>query len=59
MNMIERLNRKGDKKFFYYDYGRGAGQRPSSGIFVYTKPANQIQRNHKQGGIIIVGGKEE
>ena len=28
MNFLERLNKKGDKIFFYYDYGREKGQRP-------------------------------
>jgi integrase len=48
MNFWERENKKGDKKFFYYDYGRKAGQRPSTGIFVYTKPKNQVQKNHNK-----------
>jgi hypothetical protein len=37
MNIIKRPNRKGDKITFYYDYGRGKGQRPSTGIFIYTR----------------------
>lgn len=44
MNIINRLNKKGDKITFYYNYGRGAGQRPSTGIFIYTKPKDQIQK---------------
>jgi len=30
MNIIKRTNNKGDKITFYYDYGRGPGQRPST-----------------------------
>lgn len=48
MNIIERLNRKGDKIVFYYDFGRGPGQRPSTGIFVYISPKNQIEKNHNK-----------
>ena len=44
MNIIKRPNKKGDRITFYYDYGRGAGQRPSTGIFIYTKPKDQIQK---------------
>lgn len=36
------LNRKGDKRIYYYDYGRGPGKRPAVGLFTYTKPKGQI-----------------
>ncbi|NCT74005.1 MAG: site-specific integrase [Chitinophagaceae bacterium] len=48
MNILERTNRKGDKIYFLYDYGRGPGQRPATGIFIYTKPKNGIQRQHNK-----------
>jgi len=45
MNFIKYTNQKGDKITFYYDVGRGPGQRPSTGIFIYAKPKDQIQKN--------------
>jgi hypothetical protein len=48
MNILERPNKKGDKIYFLYDYGRGPGQRPSTGIFIYTNPKDQIQKNHNK-----------
>lgn len=48
MNIIERLSRKGDKITFYYDYGRGRGQRPTTGIFIYSRPKNQAEKNHNK-----------
>jgi hypothetical protein len=48
MNILKRPNRKGDKITFYYDYGRCKGQRPSTGIFVYTRPKNQAEKNHNK-----------
>gem|GEM_PF-6971843 len=33
MNILKRENRTGDKIMFYYDFGRGAGQRPSTKIY--------------------------
>ncbi len=48
MNILERISKKGDKITFYYDYGRGPGQRPSTGIFIYTRPKDQIQKNHNK-----------
>jgi integrase len=54
MNTLARINRKGDKKFFYYDYGRGAGQRPSTNIFIYTRPKDQVQRNHNKQALALL-----
>jgi hypothetical protein len=48
MNILERKNVKGDKIFFYYDLGRGPGQRPSTDIFIYTKPKTQTEKNHNK-----------
>ncbi len=44
MNIIKRANNKDDKITFYYDYGRSPGQRPSTGIFIYKHPKDQIQK---------------
>ncbi|MFY0256117.1 phage integrase SAM-like domain-containing protein [Chitinophaga sp. 30R24] len=46
MNFIGLKNRKGDKIHYHYDLGRGKGQRPSMGIFIYVKPKTQEERNH-------------
>ncbi len=58
MNIGERLNRKGDKITFYYDYGRGPGQRPSTGIFIYVRPKNQIQKNHNKQALALLEVKK-
>lgn len=58
MNILERPNRKGDKIFFYYDYGREAGQRPSTGIFVYARPKDQIQKNHNKQALALLETKK-
>ncbi len=58
MNMLERRNKKGDKITFYYDYGRGQGQRPSTGIFIYTKPKDQIQKNHNKEALALLEVKK-
>lgn len=58
MNILKRKNRNGDKIIFYYDFGRGAGQRPSSGIFIYTKPKDQIQRNHNKEALALLETKK-
>jgi hypothetical protein len=48
MNFLEYPNRKGDKIYFYYDFGRGKGQRPATGVFIYANPKDQIQKNHNK-----------
>ncbi len=54
MNIIERLNSKGDIIKFYYDFGRGKGQRPPTGIFIYAKPKDQIQKNHNKESLRLL-----
>lgn len=48
MNIGSYLNRKKDKRIYYYNYGRGPGKRPAVGVFTYTKPQNQTQKNHNK-----------
>lgn len=58
MNIAERPNQKGDKIYFHYDYGRGKGQRPSTGVFIYTKPKDQVQRNHNKQALALLETKK-
>jgi integrase len=58
MNILKRKNRTGDKIMFYYDFGRGAGQRPATGIFIYAKPKDQIQRNHNKEALALLETKK-
>ncbi|MDP4265607.1 MAG: site-specific integrase, partial [Bacteroidota bacterium] len=58
MNILKRENRTGDKIMFYYDFGRGAGKRPSTGIFIYKKPKDQIQRNHNKEALALLETKK-
>ncbi|SDG23840.1 hypothetical protein SAMN04488121_103921 [Chitinophaga filiformis] len=38
MKVAERPNKKGDKIFFYFDYGRKKGGKIATGIFIYACP---------------------
>lgn len=58
MNILKRKNKEGDKITFYYDFGRGPGQRPSTGIFIYTKPKDQIQKNHNKQALALLETKK-
>ncbi|TCZ68340.1 site-specific integrase [Flaviaesturariibacter aridisoli] len=54
MNIIKRPNATGDKITFYYDFGRGKGQRPSTGIWIYASPKDQIQKNHNKEALALL-----
>jgi hypothetical protein len=58
MNFLEYPNRKGDKIYFYYDFGRGKGQRPATGVFIYTNPKDQIQKNHNKEALKLLEVKK-
>lgn len=58
MNFGERLNRKGTKKYFYYDLGRVKGKRPSTGIFIYTNPKTQVERDHNKEAKMLLEVKK-
>jgi integrase len=58
MNFLQFPNRKGDKIYFHYDYGRGKGQRPSTGIFIYAKPKDQVQKNHNKEALKLLDVKK-
>jgi hypothetical protein len=54
MNIIKRPSSKGDKIVFNYDFGRGPGQRPPTGIFIYKNPKDQIQKNHNKQALALL-----
>jgi integrase len=43
-----KQSRDKKKKWYYYEWGKGAGERKASGIFTYTKPKDQIEKNHNK-----------
>ncbi len=58
MNIIKRKSRNGNKITFYYDFGRGPGQRPSTGVFIYANPKNQIEKNHNKQALLLLETKK-
>jgi hypothetical protein len=58
MNILGRPNKKGDKIYFLYDFGRGPGQRLSTGIFVYTNPKDQILKNRNKEALKLLEVKK-
>jgi len=58
MNIVKRKNGKGDKAYFYIEYGREAGERQATGIFTYTRPKNQVEKNHNKEALLLVETKK-
>lgn len=56
MSISISKNYSKDKSKIYYkiELGRGAGQRMATGIFTYTKPVNQIQKEHNKESLNIL-----
>ncbi|WP_346239007.1 tyrosine-type recombinase/integrase [Niabella insulamsoli] len=54
MNFLKRLSKNGEKITFYYDFGRGRGQRPSTGIFVYVKPQSPEEKRHNKEALALL-----
>lgn len=46
MNIAERLSKKGDRIYYYLDYGRSKGGRAATGLFSYVKPRNAVEKQH-------------
>jgi hypothetical protein len=57
MNIMQRPNAKGDKTFLSLEWGRGAGKRLATGIFLFTKPQNQAQKKHNQEALLLIETK--
>lgn len=58
MNFLKIPNKKGDKIIFYHDFGRGKGQRPSTGIFIFKNPENQNEKNHNKEALRLLEVKK-
>jgi integrase len=58
MNIIKRSSRKGDKEYYYLEFGRCAGSRIATKIFTYTYPKNQIEKNHNKEALKLLETKQ-
>ena len=52
-----RTSKNKDRKWYYLEWGKAAGQRVATGIFTYTKPKDQIQKNHNKEALAILETK--
>lgn len=48
VNLVYILSRDKTKKYWYFEYGRGKGQRIASNLFTYTSPKTVIEKKHNK-----------
>lgn len=58
MKYYKKKSKHGDKMLYYYDYGRGPGQRPTTGIFTYINPKTPEEKNHNKESMKILSVKQ-
>lgn len=44
--------------YFSIEYSRYAGERMATGIFIYTRPKDQLEKNHNKEAMILVATKK-
>ena len=58
MKYYKKTSKHGDKILYYYDYGRGPGQRPTAGVLTYTNPKTPEEKNHNKEALKILTVKQ-
>ena len=48
VNLVSKFSRDNERKWWYFEYGRGAGQRIAAGVFTYVKPKSVLEKNHNK-----------
>jgi hypothetical protein len=46
-----KVTRNGEKKWYTFEWGKGADQRKAAGIFTYVRPKDQIQKNYNKEAV--------
>jgi hypothetical protein len=53
-----KVTRNGEKIWYTYEWGKGPGERKAAGVFTYTKPKGQIQKEHNQQALALLETKK-
>jgi integrase len=54
MTIEERPSANGKKTYYRFVWGRGASDKIGAGIFTYTKPHTQVERNHNKEAMVLL-----
>jgi hypothetical protein len=53
-----KVTRNGQKIWYTFEWGKGPSERKAAGIFTYTKPKDQIQKNHNKEALALLNTKK-
>ena len=45
VNLMSKKSRDGSKRWWYFEYGRGAGQRIAADVYTWTTPKTLLEKN--------------
>ncbi len=54
MTIEERKSATGKKTYYCFIWGHAASEKMSAGIFTYTKPKTQIEKNHNKEALAML-----
>lgn len=54
VTISKKIAKNKEKIWYYLEWGKGKGQRIASKIFTYTKPKDQVQKNHNKEALAIL-----
>ena len=54
MIIEERQSANGEKTYYRFRWGKASSDRISSGIFTWSKPKTQTERNHNKEALAIL-----
>jgi integrase len=54
MVIEQRQSGNGKKIYYRFVWGRSSNEKISAGIFTYTKPKNQIEKNHNKEALMLL-----
>jgi integrase/recombinase XerD len=57
IRISQKLSKNRSKVRYYFEWGKTAGQRLSAGIFTYSKPKTQTEKNHNREALAILESK--
>lgn len=58
INVTPRPTRNGKKIYYTLEWGKGPGERKATGVFTYTKPKDQVQKNHNKEALALLELKQ-
>jgi len=58
MNIVERLSNDKSKIYYTIEWGRGPGERASTGIYTFVKPTNLVQKHHNKDSLLLLEKKK-